>query len=94
MGYLTGAGSDYAAFMHYLGISSMDIAYTYDRVRPRSLDLIDLIKFLLDCMERNVFLCLCFQSKTRARIYPAYHTAYDTFEYVSKFIDPGELTTI
>lgn len=33
MGYLTGAGSDYAAFMHYLGISSMDIAYTYDRVR-------------------------------------------------------------
>ncbi|KAG7318617.1 hypothetical protein KOW79_018372 [Hemibagrus wyckioides] len=59
MGYLTGAGSDYAAFMHYLGISSMDISYTYDR------------------------------SKTRARIYPAYHTAYDTFEYVSRFIDPG-----
>ncbi|KAK2845865.1 hypothetical protein Q7C36_010719 [Tachysurus vachellii] len=59
MGYLTGAGSDYAAFMHYLGISSMDIAYTYDR------------------------------SKTRARIYPAYHTAYDTFDYVSKYIDPG-----
>ncbi|XP_017307041.2 aminopeptidase NAALADL1 [Ictalurus punctatus] len=59
MGYLTGAGSDYAAFMHYLGISSMDISYTYDR------------------------------SKTRARIYPAYHTAYDTFDYVDKFIDPG-----
>ncbi|TSR04318.1 N-acetylated-alpha-linked acidic dipeptidase-like protein [Bagarius yarrelli] len=59
VGYLTGAGSDYAAFMHYLGISSMDISYTYDR------------------------------SKTRARIYPAYHTAYDTFSYVSKFIDPG-----
>ncbi|KAB5528284.1 hypothetical protein PHYPO_G00138510 [Pangasianodon hypophthalmus] len=59
MGYLTGAGSDYAAFMHYLGISSMDIAYTYDR------------------------------SKTRARIYPTYHTAYDTFDYVSRFIDPG-----
>ncbi|KAM9446861.1 aminopeptidase NAALADL1 [Clarias gariepinus] len=59
MGYLTGAGSDYAAFMHYLGISSMDIAYTYDR------------------------------SKTSARIYPAYHTAYDTFHYVSNFIDPG-----
>ncbi|KAF7687672.1 aminopeptidase NAALADL1 isoform X1 [Silurus meridionalis] len=59
MGYLTGAGSDYAAFMHYLGISSMDIAYTYDR------------------------------SKTSARIYPAYHTAYDTFDYVNRFIDPG-----
>ncbi|XP_076587234.1 aminopeptidase NAALADL1 [Chaetodon auriga] len=59
MGYLTGAGSDYAAFVHYLGIASMDISYTYDR------------------------------SKTNARIYPAYHTAYDTFDYSSKFIDPG-----
>ncbi|XP_067831848.1 aminopeptidase NAALADL1 [Heptranchias perlo] len=54
-----GAGSDYAPFFHYLGISSMDIAYTYDR------------------------------SKTKARIYPAYHTAYDTFDYASRFIDPG-----
>lgn len=27
-----GAGSDYAPFIHFLGISSMDIAYTYDRV--------------------------------------------------------------
>uniref|UniRef100_A0A667WQ65 Aminopeptidase NAALADL1 n=1 Tax=Myripristis murdjan TaxID=586833 RepID=A0A667WQ65_9TELE len=59
MGFLTGAGSDYAAFIHYLGITSMDIAYTYDR------------------------------TKTNARIYPAYHTAYDTFDYCSKFIDPG-----
>ncbi|XP_049434697.1 aminopeptidase NAALADL1 [Epinephelus fuscoguttatus] len=59
MGYLTGAGSDYAAFVHYLGIPSMDISYTYDR------------------------------TKTSARIYPAYHTAYDTFDYASKFIDPG-----
>ncbi|XP_041792153.1 aminopeptidase NAALADL1 [Chelmon rostratus] len=59
VGYLTGAGSDYAAFVHYLGITSMDISYTYDR------------------------------SKTNARIYPAYHTAYDTFDYSSKFIDPG-----
>ncbi|CAK6959838.1 aminopeptidase NAALADL1 [Scomber scombrus] len=59
MGYLTGAGSDYAAFVHYLGITSMDISYTYDR------------------------------TKTNARIYPAYHTAYDTFDYSSKFIDPG-----
>lgn len=32
LGYLTGAGSDYAAFVHYLGITSMDISYTYDRV--------------------------------------------------------------
>ncbi|TKS78414.1 N-acetylated-alpha-linked acidic dipeptidase-like protein [Collichthys lucidus] len=59
VGYLTGAGSDYAAFVHYLGITSMDISYIYDR------------------------------SKTKARIYPAYHTAYDTFDYASKFIDPG-----
>uniref|UniRef100_A0A8C4HFE8 Aminopeptidase NAALADL1 n=1 Tax=Dicentrarchus labrax TaxID=13489 RepID=A0A8C4HFE8_DICLA len=59
MGYLSGAGSDYAAFVHYLGITAMDISYTYDR------------------------------SKTNARIYPAYHTAYDTFDYASKFIDPG-----
>uniref|UniRef100_A0A6Q2X6H1 Uncharacterized protein n=1 Tax=Esox lucius TaxID=8010 RepID=A0A6Q2X6H1_ESOLU len=29
------------------------------------------------------------QTKTSARIYPAYHTAYDTFDYSSKFIDPG-----
>nr|XP_033812425.1 aminopeptidase NAALADL1 [Geotrypetes seraphini] len=54
-----GAGSDYAPFLHYLGITSMDLAYTYDR------------------------------SKTSARIYPAYHTAYDTFDYAAKFIDPG-----
>lgn len=59
VGYLAGAGSDYAAFVHHLGISSMDISYTYDK------------------------------SKTKARIYPAYHTAYDTFDYASKFIDPG-----
>uniref|UniRef100_A0A2K6GT68 Aminopeptidase NAALADL1 n=1 Tax=Propithecus coquereli TaxID=379532 RepID=A0A2K6GT68_PROCO len=54
-----GAGSDYAPFIHFLGISSMDIAYTYD------------------------------QSKTSARIYPTYHTAFDTFDYVDKFVDPG-----
>ncbi|XP_072289664.1 aminopeptidase NAALADL1 [Eucyclogobius newberryi] len=59
IGYLTGAGSDYAAFVHYLGITSLDMSYTYDR------------------------------TKTRARIYPAYHTAYDTFDYASKYIDPG-----
>lgn len=55
-----GAGSDYAAFVHFLGITSMDLAYTYDR------------------------------SKTSARIYPTYHTAFDTFDYVEKFLDPGE----
>ncbi|XP_074129618.1 aminopeptidase NAALADL1 [Sminthopsis crassicaudata] len=54
-----GAGSDYAAFVHFLGITSMDIAYTYDR------------------------------SKTSARIYPTYHTAFDTFQYVESFLDPG-----
>lgn len=27
-----GAGSDYAPFIHFLGISSMDLAYTYDQV--------------------------------------------------------------
>ncbi|XP_021071410.1 aminopeptidase NAALADL1 [Mus pahari] len=54
-----GAGSDYAAFVHFLGITSMDLAYTYDR------------------------------SKTSARIYPTYHTAFDTFNYVEKFLDPG-----
>ncbi|XP_003274226.2 aminopeptidase NAALADL1 [Nomascus leucogenys] len=54
-----GAGSDYASFIHFLGISSMDIAYTYDR------------------------------SKTSARIYPTYHTAFDTFDYMDKFLDPG-----
>ncbi|KAJ8005614.1 hypothetical protein DPEC_G00119770 [Dallia pectoralis] len=59
VGFLTGAGSDYAAFIHFLGVTSMDISYTYDR------------------------------TKTSARIYPAYHTAYDTFDYASKFIDPG-----
>ncbi|KAG7282418.1 hypothetical protein CRUP_029739 [Coryphaenoides rupestris] len=61
VGYLSGAGSDYAAFVHYLGITSMDISYTYDR------------------------------TKTNARIYPAYHTAYDTFDYASRFIDPEPL---
>uniref|UniRef100_S4RA49 N-acetylated alpha-linked acidic dipeptidase like 1 n=1 Tax=Petromyzon marinus TaxID=7757 RepID=S4RA49_PETMA len=28
-------------------------------------------------------------SKSKARIYPAYHTGYDTFDYASTFIDPG-----
>ncbi|XP_029961254.1 aminopeptidase NAALADL1-like [Salarias fasciatus] len=59
VGFLSGAGSDYAAFVHYLGIASIDLSYTYDR------------------------------SKTNARIYPAYHTAYDTFHYAANFIDPG-----
>ncbi|XP_075693272.1 aminopeptidase NAALADL1 [Rhinoderma darwinii] len=54
-----GAGSDYAPFLHYLGISCMDLAYTYDR------------------------------KKTTARIYPAYHTAFDTFDYTDRHIDPG-----
>lgn len=31
-----GAGSDYASFIHYLGITSMDLAYTYDRVTSLS----------------------------------------------------------
>ncbi|KAM9858428.1 aminopeptidase NAALADL1 [Aulostomus maculatus] len=59
VGFLTAEGSDYAAFVHYLGITSIDMSYTYDKTR------------------------------TKARIYPAYHTAYDTFDYASKFIDPG-----
>ncbi|KAM3932006.1 aminopeptidase NAALADL1-like [Leptodactylus fuscus] len=54
-----GIGSDYAPFLHYLGITCMDLSYTYDR---------------------NV---------TSARIYPAYHTAFDTFDYADKHIDPG-----
>ncbi|XP_005864278.1 PREDICTED: N-acetylated-alpha-linked acidic dipeptidase-like protein isoform X3 [Myotis brandtii] len=54
-----GAGSDYAPFIHFLGISSLDITYTYD------------------------------QSKTSARTYPTYHTAFDTFGYVDTFVDPG-----
>ncbi|XP_069831966.1 aminopeptidase NAALADL1-like [Dendropsophus ebraccatus] len=54
-----GIGSDYAPFLHYLGITCMDIAYTYDT------------------------------AVTSARIYPAYHTAFDTFDYTSKYIDPG-----
>ncbi|XP_077570364.1 aminopeptidase NAALADL1 [Stigmatopora nigra] len=62
IGYLTGAGSDYAPFVHYLGITSLDLMYIYDK------------------------------SKTNVRIYPAYHTAYDTFDYCSTFIDPGFYT--
>ncbi|XP_076010464.1 aminopeptidase NAALADL1 [Genypterus blacodes] len=62
VGFLTGAGSDYAAFVHYLGITSIDISHRYDK------------------------------TKTNARIYPAYHTAYDTFDYASRFIDPGFLS--
>ncbi|XP_057686898.1 aminopeptidase NAALADL1 isoform X2 [Corythoichthys intestinalis] len=62
MGYLTGEGSDYAPFVHYLGITSLDLMYTYDR------------------------------SKTKVRIYPAYHTAYDTFDYSSNYVDPGFYT--
>ncbi|XP_059193512.1 aminopeptidase NAALADL1-like [Centropristis striata] len=59
VGYLSGSLSDFAAFVHYLGITSMDINYTFN------------------------------PNKTKAWYYPAYHTAYETFDYVSKFIDPG-----
>ncbi|KAG8445767.1 hypothetical protein GDO86_010524 [Hymenochirus boettgeri] len=54
-----GSGSDYAPFLHYLGITCMDLAYTYDK------------------------------GVTKARMYPNYHTAFDTFDYASRFIDPG-----
>ena len=47
VGYLSGAGSDYAAFVHYLGITSMDFSYTYDRVRPKH------------CMKWNSAVVLC-----------------------------------
>jgi len=59
VGYLSGAGSDYAAFVHYLGITSMDIAYTYDRVRPRkkqhelTFSQSDLSYFVLPCFHVN-----------------------------------------
>ncbi|XP_055367987.1 aminopeptidase NAALADL1 isoform X3 [Betta splendens] len=62
LGHITGAGSDYAAFVHYLGITAMDFSHAYDR------------------------------TKSSARTYPAYHTAYDTFDYASRFIDPGFLS--
>lgn len=81
MGYLTGAGSDYAAFVHYLGITAMDMSYTYDRVSSTHGSRFDSSRILT--YERFL------QSKTNARIYPAYHTAYDTFDYCSKYIDPG-----
>ena len=29
---IAGTWSDYAGFLHYLGITSMDLTYTYDRV--------------------------------------------------------------
>ncbi|KAG8580015.1 hypothetical protein GDO81_007084, partial [Engystomops pustulosus] len=54
-----GIGSDFAPFLHYLGITCMDLAYTYDT------------------------------KLTSARIYPAYHTAFDTFDYADRHIDPG-----
>lgn len=92
MGYLTGAGSDYAAFVHYLGISSIDMSYTYDRVREKLL----IMTHPAWCSAPSLTLSLAHrllsfaQSKTNARIYPAYHTAYDTFDYCAKYIDPGE----
>lgn len=60
MGYLTGAGSDYAAFMHYLGISSMDITYTYDRVRHLDLSLSQLLYKLLWTSPAPFFLFVGF----------------------------------
>lgn len=74
MGYLTGAGSDYAAFMHYLGISSMDIAYTYDRVRHLFLfnfsqlsdenELhLDFTLLLMDSLDLFMFLSILFSTK-------------------------------
>ncbi|XP_059193509.1 aminopeptidase NAALADL1-like [Centropristis striata] len=59
MGSVSISLSDYAAFVQYLGITSMDMAYSYNT------------------------------NKTNAHYYPAYHTAYETFNYASKFIDPG-----
>ncbi|CAH2245798.1 N-acetylated-alpha-linked acidic dipeptidase [Pelobates cultripes] len=42
----------------------------------------------LEVKFTNVF-TKCDYKKTSARIYPAYHTAFDTFDYASKYIDPG-----
>lgn len=85
MGYLTGAGSDYAAFVHYLGITSVDMSYTYDRVWKW----FSSWKPVLVLYRVSNHTILFLQRKTSARIYPAYHTAYDTFDYCSKYIDPG-----
>ena len=46
---------------------------------------IDRPSALTSCHENGFIL----QTKTKARIYPAYHTAYDTFDYASRYIDPG-----
>ncbi len=92
VGFLTGAGSDYAAFMHYLGITSVDMSYYYDRVCGQQEwynQALGIKKLVIIKNTSSIPL----QSKTRARIYPAYHTAYDTFDYASTYIDPGELNT-
>uniref|UniRef100_A0A8C4HEC9 Aminopeptidase NAALADL1 n=1 Tax=Dicentrarchus labrax TaxID=13489 RepID=A0A8C4HEC9_DICLA len=90
MGYLSGAGSDYAAFVHYLGITAMDISYTYDRLDLTFVALCCLAALpFLSFLTLFIWMFFFIQSKTNARIYPAYHTAYDTFDYASKFIDPG-----
>ncbi|CAH2245799.1 N-acetylated-alpha-linked acidic dipeptidase [Pelobates cultripes] len=46
----------------------------------------------LEVKFTNVF-TKCDYKKTSARIYPAYHTAFDTFDYASKYIDPEPLKT-
>lgn len=68
----------------------MDISYYYDQVCcKRWCSQVHCIKEKLSNNSKTFSL----QSKTRARIYPAYHTAYDTFDYASTYIDPGELNT-
>eukprot|EP00058_Branchiostoma_floridae_P028609 XP_002614100.1 hypothetical protein BRAFLDRAFT_118426 [Branchiostoma floridae] len=54
---LAGTGSDFAAFVLFAGISSIDLQYTYDQ-------------------NLNV------------PFYPVYHTQYETFDYMKRFIDP------
>ncbi|CAK8692127.1 unnamed protein product [Clavelina lepadiformis] len=53
-----GSGSDYAPFQHTLGVSSVDLRYTYDKSIGLS-------------------------------SYPVYHSVYETFELVKKFVDPN-----
>ena len=57
-----GAGSDYASFVHFLGISSMDLAYTYDQVSslPRHSQYgWDLVRSLSICQVSLSFVSLC-----------------------------------
>lgn len=74
--------------LHFAGVITQEI-FAFQRTHVWGGVRCELKSFIQSCNSCRVDIFFE-QTKTNARIYPAYHTAYDTFDYCSRFIDPGK----